>query len=137
MKYGVPYYDNEGRLTGVAFDHDGDGTYDDYEAVVSDPIASGNGYTVIGSDHDGDGIYDDTTFVVSSNGNTRERASSSDRQTYYHNNTKSSMKASGQSFFTTKENVKGFFFAILALSIFSLIVRFMFWVIPFVYRIFA
>ena len=63
-KYGVPDYDHDGRIIGICYDNDGDGIFDDYETVVSDPISSGDEFMVIPSDHDGDGTYDDSTFVV-------------------------------------------------------------------------
>ena len=62
MKYGVPHYDSDGRLTGVSFDNDGDGVFDDYQQVHS-TISEGDDASIIGADIDGDGVYDDTIYV--------------------------------------------------------------------------
>ena len=134
MKYGVPHYDHEGRLTGVAYDDDGDGVFDDYEAVVAKPISSGDDYSVVGSDRDGDGIYDDTTFVI--HAGTQGKSSSPDRQTYYHHSPSSSPSA-GQSFFSITEKLKGIGIAVLALTGLSIISYVIVFIIALVYGIVA
>ena len=63
-QYGRPIYDSNGRIKGYTADHDGDGTYDDFVEVVSDPISDGDGFTTHVADHDGDGTYDDYNIFV-------------------------------------------------------------------------
>ena len=134
MKYGVPHHDHEGRLTGVAYDNDGDGIYDDYEEVVSRPLSSGDGYSVVGSDNDGDGVYDDVTFVAHAV-KTPEKTSSPDRQTYYHSPSKRNY--SGKSFFSTEEKLKIAGIVVLVLASLSFLTYVVVFLIALVYAIVA
>jgi len=136
MKYGVPHYNSDGRLTGMAYDNDGDGIYDDYTEVVSDPISSGDGFSVVGADNDGDGIYDDHVYVVHSNaaGNTTGNTTNTRRESYSHGPTSNSY--SSQPIFSTKGKLKAFIITLLVLAGIGILSRIAFGIFSLILRIF-